>query len=270
MARRAYLAATAFAFMLVLLPFLFWYDTWFGRRLSDSQIQGYLNDAVKPRRAQHAMVQIGERLSRGDVSVRRWHPRVIELSASDAAELRQTAAWIMGQDTGYEPFHARLRELLGDGSVLVRRNAALSLAAWRDPDARGELLAMLRPFTALAPAGGRLKYGPQAGEYVNQGTLLARIGDAALRSPVPGEVRVLLRPEGAWVLAGEPLLEISPDKSHVWEALRGLCVVGDAHDAAAVEPWARGVSGMPERLRQQAALTLAEIQRRGSQPPFRP
>jgi hypothetical protein len=36
--RRAYLLITLFAFLLVLFPFLFWYATWFGRKLSDRDI----------------------------------------------------------------------------------------------------------------------------------------------------------------------------------------------------------------------------------------
>jgi hypothetical protein len=78
--KRAYFLITLFAFLLVLFPFLFWYGTWFGRRLTDRQIDEYLSDASKPRHAQHALVQIGERLGRGDPAVTRWYPRVVELS----------------------------------------------------------------------------------------------------------------------------------------------------------------------------------------------
>jgi hypothetical protein len=137
------MVAAILAFILVLLPFLFWYDTWFGRKLSDEKTEEYLNDGAKPRHAQHALVQIGERLARGDTSVRRWYPRILQLASSPTVELRQTAAWIMGQDTRYQPFHDALPGLLGDPVPLVRYNAALSLAAFRDPAARPELRAML-------------------------------------------------------------------------------------------------------------------------------
>jgi len=33
------------AWLIVLMPFLFWWSTWFGRHLSDQQIGEYLNDA---------------------------------------------------------------------------------------------------------------------------------------------------------------------------------------------------------------------------------
>jgi biotin carboxyl carrier protein len=261
---RIYILGTILAFILVLLPFLFWYDTWFGRALSSEKTEEYLNDAGKPRHAQHALVQIGERLSRGDASVRRWYPKIVQLASSPSAELRQTAAWIMGQDTRYQPFHQALSGLLHDPSPLVRRNAALSLAAFRDPAARPELCAMLQHFTVTAPVAGKLTFRLRPGEYVNAGTLLARIATTDLRSPVPGEVRVLLRPDGVEVTPGEPLAELSPGKEHVWEALRGLFLVGASSDLDEIRRYARGVPGIPTRVQQQAALTLSEIESRAT------
>src|ERR1700691_6190 len=46
------------AWLIVLMPFLFWWSTWFGRRLSNSQITEYLNDDKHPRHIQHALVQV--------------------------------------------------------------------------------------------------------------------------------------------------------------------------------------------------------------------
>ena len=54
------------AWLIVLLPFLFWRSTWFGRSLSDSEVGEYLADNSKPRHIQHALVQIGERMTRRD------------------------------------------------------------------------------------------------------------------------------------------------------------------------------------------------------------
>src|SRR5579872_6790955 len=105
--RKAYLLITLFAFLLVLFPFLFWYLTWFGRKLTDSQIDQYFVDRSSPRHAQHALVQVGERLSHHQ-DVTRWFPNVIEQASSPNLELRQTAAWIMGQNPGYAPFHEAL------------------------------------------------------------------------------------------------------------------------------------------------------------------
>ncbi|HLN01593.1 MAG TPA: hypothetical protein VK335_20060 [Bryobacteraceae bacterium] len=261
--KRAYLLITGFALLLVLFPFLFWYGTWFGRKLSDAEITEYLNNAAaKPRKAQHALVQIGERLGRGDLHARQWYPQIVALSSNPSLELRQTAAWIMGQDHKYEPFHATLLKLLADPAPMVQRNAALSLTNFGDASGHGELMAMLRPYSITAPAAGRIRYRLKTGEYVNPGTLVGRVGDNEVRSPLPGEVSELSRQDGAVVAPGDTLAELSPDKEHAWEALRGLLRVGQKQDLDDVQRYARGVAGMPDRVRQQAALTLQEIRSR--------
>jgi hypothetical protein len=262
--RRAYLLITGFALLLVLFPFLFWYGTWFGRRLTDAETTEYLNNAAaKPRKAQHALVQIGERLGGGDPRVREWYPKIVELVSNPSIELRQTAAWIMGQDHMYEPFHTALLKLLTDTAPMVRRNAALSLTNFGDAAGRAELVAMLHPYSITTPAAGKVRYRLKSGEYVNPGTLVGRVGETEIRSPLPGEVLTLSRRDGATVAAGDVLAELSPDKEHAWEALRALLRVGQKQDLEDVQRYARGVAGMPDRVRQQAALTVQEIQRRG-------
>src|ERR1019366_10390962 len=96
---------------MVALPFLFWYQTWFGRKLNDAQLDEYFADRDKPRHAQHALVQLGERLSRHQ-NVSRWYPQVVAQASSPHVELRQTAAWIMGQDRTCQPFHDALSRLI--------------------------------------------------------------------------------------------------------------------------------------------------------------
>jgi len=260
--KRAYLLITLFALLLVLFPFLFWYGTWFGRSLTDADIDSYLADHSKPRHAQHALVQIGERMSRHDPAVSRWYPAVVELAGSPRIELRQTSAWIMGQDHNYAPFHEALLRLLRDPQPMVRRNAALALSNFGDDAARPELLAMLRPYAIVSPAAGAVRYRLKLGEFVNPGTLVARVGSAEVRSPLPGEVRDLSRTEGAQVAAGDPLVEISADKDHAWEALRALWSVGGKEDLEDIQRFVRGVPGMPEKLQEQALLTVQAIQAR--------
>jgi biotin carboxyl carrier protein len=263
--RRAYLLIALFALALVILPFLFWYATWFGRKLSDSELDRYFADREKPRHAQHALVQLGERLSRHQ-NVARWYPQVVALTASPNMELRQTAAWIMGQDRAYDPFHDALRRLVQDPVPMVRRNAALSLAGFGDHEARPELAAMLRPFTIRAPASGRIHYRLKVGEYVNPGTLVARIGESEVRAAVPGEVRSLGASEGAPIGAGQPVADLAPDQNHVWEALRALYLVGEAADLDDVRRFTRPVEGMPEMVQKQAANTLQAIESRPPAP----
>src|SRR5450759_2068712 len=118
--RRAYLLIALFALALVLFPFLFWYSTWFGRKLSDSDLDAYFADASKPRHIQHALVQVDGRVARRQ-NAARWYPRVIAQAASPNLEIRQTAAWVMGHDRAYPPFHEALVKLLHDPEPMVRR-----------------------------------------------------------------------------------------------------------------------------------------------------
>jgi hypothetical protein len=119
-------------------------------------------------------VQLGERLSHGQ-SGARWYPNVVQQANSPSLEIRQTAAWIMGQDHSNQAFHDALLKMLADPQPMVRRNAALALAGFGDTAARTELAAMLRPYTVAAPQGGQVRYRLKAGEYVNPGTMLARM-----------------------------------------------------------------------------------------------
>ena len=262
--RKAYLLITLFALLLVLFPFLFWYYTWFGRKLSDSDLDEYFADKSKPRHAQHALVQLSDRLTHHrDIS--RWYPSVIQQSTSPNLELRETAAWVMGQVPSYPPFHEALLRLIHDPEPMVRRNAAPALAAFGDPAARPELVEMLRPFTVQAPAGGKLAYRLKLNDYVNPGTLIGHIGENEVRSPVPGEVRALDKQEGEVVKPGDPLADLSADPNHVWEALRALVLVGQSEDLEAVERFTRPVPGMPDTVARQAAETVEAIRGRAKQ-----
>src|SRR6266478_854970 len=115
------------AWLIVLMPFLFWWNTWFGRQLSDKQLIEYLQDDRKPRHIQHALVQIGERVARHDASVTRWYPDVVRLASYPIEEVRNTDAWVMGQDASSTGFHEALLKMLNDPSRMVCGNAALSL-----------------------------------------------------------------------------------------------------------------------------------------------
>src|SRR5437667_9761711 len=74
------------AWLIVLMPFLFWWNTWFGRQLSDKQVSEYLHDDKKPRHIQHALVQIGARMSQLDASETRMDSdgaRIASLTAEE-------------------------------------------------------------------------------------------------------------------------------------------------------------------------------------------
>ncbi len=258
---RSYFLIALLALAMVLLPFLFWYSTWFGRTLSGAQFDEYLADSARPRHMQHALVQLGERLAHGQPAAR-WYPQVAALAANPNLEVRQTAAWVMGQDKAYAPFHAVLSRLLADPEPMVRRNAALSLAGLGDATARPELLAMLRPFTLRSPATGTVHWRLQPGDTVNPGTLVAYVAAREVRVPVPGEVQALELAEGASVGQGSALAELAPDPNHAWEALRALYLVGRREDLDDVRRFMRPMAAMPERVSRQAALTAKAIEAR--------
>src|SRR5215470_4433157 len=81
------------AWLIVLMPFLFWWSTWFGRPLSAAQIGEYLNDEKHPRHIQHALVQLGDRMARQDATTKRWYPDIVRLASHPVEEVRNTDAW---------------------------------------------------------------------------------------------------------------------------------------------------------------------------------
>ena len=267
--RRSSLPLIILAAIFIVVPFLTWYGTWFGRSLSDAQIDEYLADEKRPRHIQHALSQIEERMSKGDASAKRWYPQIVALSGNAVAELRKTAAYLMGFDNKSEEFHAALLRLLEDSQPSVRRQAALSLVTFKDARGRGELRAMLQPYTVTAQAEGTLGSVLSEGSAVREGTLMARIeqeGDAGqtseVRSPLPGKVSQVAAREGARVAFGDTLFTIAPDSQFVWEALRALYWVGEREDLALVEPYASGAEPVAEQVKQQAAQTAKAIQGR--------
>ncbi len=263
--RRPSLAVTAGAILFVLMPFLVWHETWFGRRLTDADLVGYFSDRAHPRHIQHALAQVADRMTRRDPAAARWYPQVVAASHSRSVEVRNTAAWAMGNDPGSEMLHAALRDLLGDADVHVRRNAALALARFHDPAGRAELAAMLRPLEVRAAQGGevRLRTGP--GREVRQGSMIARVrtdGGRTMDVIAPAEGTVVdAVADGGRVPVGAPILVLSPAVDEMWEALRGLYLVGAPGDLPAVEKLA-AEAGLPERVRQQATLTARAIRTR--------
>ena len=266
---RATLFVIVLAWLFVLMPFLFWRGTWFGRKLTDQEIEKYLADSEHPRKAQHALAQIADRIIAHDPTVKRWYPQVERLSYNPISELRMTAAWVMGQDNTVASFHVALLRLLQDPDPGVRQNAALALVRFGDAQARTELRAMLAPFTLAAPRAGTLSFRLKEDDTVNRGTLVARIQPdqgpvVEIRSPLPGRFTKKLLAEGARVSPGDAIAQLSPAPDQVWAALQGLYFFGLMEDLEAVDRYARGVPGMPEKIQQQAALTAKAIRARGT------
>jgi biotin carboxyl carrier protein len=287
------------ASLFIIVPFLSWYFTWFGRSLSDEKIVEYLSDEKKPRNIQHALTQIESRMEKSDPAVKKFYPRILELAKSPTADVRKTVAWVMGQDNTSEDFHRALLSLLGDSEPLVRRNAALQLVRFGDASGRPELRAMLQPFEAKSPMAGTIVSILPVGSQLSAGALLARIRASSstgtnaaaspithhpspitspassntqhptplpvsrdvqeFRAPVDGEIASLAVKEGDTVTIGQTIATLKPDKASVSAALRGLAYVGTAEDLPFVESLVQTVDS---EIARQASTTAKAIRSR--------
>ena len=273
MAKKWLLAILVLTFAFVLMPFLLWYMTTFSRPLSDADIAAYFNDSLHPRRAQHALSQIADRIMSPNAAIREsaksWYPEVVKYSAQGSDELRVTAAWVMGQDNQSAEFHAALLKQLADKNPMVQRNAALSLVRFADPAGRDIIAGMLAPYTIAAPRMGILLTRLKPGDVINPGTMVGHISVAGekmeVRSEVPGTILEWTASDNSQVQAGNQILLVDPSPEMVWESLRALFLIGKRDDLPAINRYARGVDGMPPQIQQQAALTAREISSRANQ-----
>ncbi len=254
------------AWLIVLMPFLFWWNTWFGRQLSDKQLSEYLHDDKKPRHIQHALVQIGERMSRRDASVTRWYPDVVRLAAYPVEEVRNTEAWVMGQDTSVAGFHESLLKMLNDSSLMVRGNAALSLVRFGDATGRSQIRALLEPANITARQPGKVIDTSKVGTPIHQGGIVAKLENEGhtveVRSPISGRLTDLFVKAGQMVNAGDQIATLDPGTDQVWEALRALYLTGQPEDIPAIQPYERELPDIPEHVRKQAVATEKAIRGR--------
>ena len=214
--------------LIVLMPFLFWWNTWFGRHLSDQQLNEYLHDDKKPRHIQQALVQVEERITGHDNAVKQWYPDLLRLGANPVEEVRNTDAWVMGQDTSGTGFHDTLLKMLNDPSPMVRGNAALSLVRFGDATGRPQIVALLQQSHITAPQAGRIVDADRPGTAIHQGGLIAKLAviDSShpgsnsttieIRSPIPGRIRSVSQ-TGANVAAGAEVAVVDPGSEQVWK-----------------------------------------------------
>ena len=249
---------------------MFWWSTWFGRALTDKEMGEYLNDGSHPRHIQHAIVQLGQRVSRHDPSAARWYADLVRLAANPREEVRSTDAWVMGQDTTGRDFHEALLKMLGDPSLIVRGNAALSLVSFGDNAGRAQIVSLLQPVAITTPTAGRVMDTAAPGTAIHQGGLIAKLRDSdgdrqqtsELRSPITGRVRTLSTATGASVVPGTTIATVEPGEEQVWEALRALYLIGQLEDLPSIRPYERELPEVPERLRRQATEAERAIQER--------
>lgn len=254
------------AALFIVVPFLTWYLTWFGRGLSDQELVAYLNDQANPRHQQHALLQVEAKIEKGEPNVKQFYPQIIATSKSSVPEVRKTAAWVMGADNRSDEFHAALQPLLKDEDPLVRRNAALQLVRFGDATGRPELRAMLQPFEAKPPIAGTIVGMLPTGSSIRAGAMLARIRDTSnnlyeFRSPVDGRVAAPPRAnEGDQITPDQTVARIIPDEATVVDALRALAYVGTKEDLPLIED--AGRMNTTAAITNQAAQTEKAIRSR--------
>jgi hypothetical protein len=266
------LVILALTFLFILMPFLFWQATWFGRPLNDGQLERSLADAQQPREVQHGLSQIADRILAPDnhmhASARRFYPEVVKIAESSDDDLRLTAAWVMGQDNTVPEFHVKLLMLLRDPNPMVRRNAALALIRFGDAAGHDEIMAIFMPYSVVAQQAGNLAARLKPGDAVNPGTLLGHIDNQGqnveVRSQVPGSVARWLAADGTAVTANQSIVLVNPSSEEIWEALRALYLIGTTQDLLTVGEWDRTGANIPENIRKQAASTALAIRFRGS------
>ena len=250
------------------MPFLLWRATWFGRPLTNSELEQSLHDTQSPRDVQHGLSSIADRIIRSDPTVKQFYPQVVALASSPAPEIRTMAAWVMGQDNTSAAFHGALLRLLKDPNPMVRRNAALGLVRFHDATGHAVILSMLRASAVNSPYAGSLKTRLKPGQTVNLGGLIAQVqtpkGSREVRSEIPGTLERWLVSNGENVSAGQPIAAILPGDDVVWEALRALYLIGTPADLDAIAPYARGGGDAPRQIAEQARLTMEEIRARAS------
>lgn len=254
------------AALFVIGAFLTWYFTWFGRELSPADISTYLVES-KPRKIQHALLQVQQRIERGDEGARQWYPQLIALANHPETEIRLTLAWVMGFDHRRDEFHETLLNLLKDSEPIVRRNAALALVRFGDNSGRSELLAVFEPYPVKADVAGTLSSSLKPEATVSRAALIARLqtpgSEVEIRSPLPGRVEGPVKESGAVVQAGELILTLRSDEDSIWEALRGLALIGEPEDVQTIQKYLNS-GEIDDHIKEQAALTIQAIENRSN------
>jgi HEAT repeat protein len=254
--------------LFVVIPFISWYGTWFGRPLSDAKMIEYLHDGNKPRNVQHALSLVTDRIIDGDQSVKRFYPDVIAASRNKQPEVRIYAAGTMGQDNTSQDFHSALLLMLQDPNAGVRHNVALALVRFGDSSSRQELVAMLKPSAVRAEQAGTVELVvKEPGLAVPANGTLARIRESdgntvGIHASEAGRVERISVSNGAAIEAGTELLTLAPSTEQVWEALRALYLIGKPEDIPEIQPYTRPMPAIPDRIQKQATSTVEVIRER--------
>jgi pyruvate/2-oxoglutarate dehydrogenase complex dihydrolipoamide acyltransferase (E2) component len=137
---------------------------------------------------------------------------------------------------------------------------------FNDNSGREELIAILKPYLLKAPADGTVQSSMREGSEVGRRTPLARIEQSdgkvvEIRSPLQGRVNRIFKPNGSQVTRDEDFISLNSDEESVFEALRGLGIIGTKDDLAIIDSYAQSTDAAA-RVKEQAALTANAINHR--------
>ena len=191
------------------MPFLFWWSTWFGRQLSDQQLTEYL----KRRKAPDGTFSTRwcswvSALAAHDASAARWYPELVRLASYPVEEVRNTDAWVMGQDTSAMSFHANsLKDAWETHRLWCAVTRHFHWFALATPQAGSRFVALLQPARIIAPNAGRgdrrrprRHHDPPGWPHCETSELVEQTTE--VRSPISGRIRTIAARRAASVAAG--------------------------------------------------------------------
>lgn len=261
----------------LIVPAMFWRQSWFGGHLSDEEILRRLGQVENPRQLQHACEQISQRMQRDPQGARQFYEPLESLADHPDEQIRCVVAWLMGEEGGRrQGFHQALLGLLNDQAPGVRYNAALALVRFDEQAARPVLCEMLVPYTVSAEWQGPSPEGAVIESLgrkdpVRPRTQIALV-DTGQEEPEPvltplgGRIGQLLVGVGQTVAKGQPFCTIEPEFQQIYQALRALTLVGKPEDEEYIRPYLDPDNSFSRaqrsRLQTQARLATEAIQRR--------
>lgn len=223
----------------LIIPIMFWSGAWFGRRLDDEQLAAYLAATDEPRKIQHALTEITERISKGDGPTHAFYPAVVPLVNHKSWQVRNTAAWVMGWDKQGNGFRESLRQLLDDPVLVVRHNAALALTNFDDHSGRAVILSMLEPTPVSSTRSGVVSdlLPVEAPVRVDLDIATITLADkqvVKLKAPISGRIGRRFVTNDDAIGAGDLVYEIQPGEIQLAQAIQALGAIGDPRDAATI------------------------------------
>jgi hypothetical protein len=232
--------------------------------LSNEQIAAFLHDDADPDGIQYALSQVRLRLDKGE-GVGTWTAELLRLANHPAENVRYCVAGLMAADPSRPEFHQVLLDMLRYQTLLVRNQAALSLAAFDDPAGREQVMSMLQPVSIYAPRPGHVETVAGAGARVAHGGILIHLhtGNTVVEvlSPIAGRVRSLTVQDGDIVPGGTWIAVVEPDSDQLLAALSALEKIGKPQDLLVLAQVEHNPE-LPMEVRQRATRTEEKIRQR--------